>query len=179
MSEFPPPSAPSPESAAESAATASPGWYFDGQGQRWWDGVALGPAQTSSDDSTFATLAHLGSIFGGFILPLVMYLISKDGRRPETRYHAREALNFQITYMILYIPAVIIYMVVVLAQVGSAGSVGDDISGGFVVALVLFMLLAFAASITAIVLGILGAIRANKGVRYRYPVSIRFLKDSK
>ena len=143
--------------------------------QRWWDGAAWGPAHTSNDDNTFATLAHLGSVFGGFILPLVMYLISKNSNRPETRYHAREALNFQITFLILYFPAFLLYMFFVIAQAGGAGG---DPSSGFFIGFGLFMLFVLAASITALVLGVRGALRANKGERYRYPISIRFLKES-
>lgn len=171
MSEFPPPSEPS----QEAVTTTAPGWYFDGTRQRWWDGTAWGPAATSTDDNTFATLAHLGSVFGGFILPLVLYVVSKDGRRPETRFHAREALNFQLTFLAIYFPAFAIYMFVVLAR---AGSGGDGSSAGFFLVLGLFMLFAFAASIAAIVLGVRGALRANKGERYRYPISIRILKES-
>ena len=168
MSEFLPPSEPS----QESVATAEPGWYFDGTHQRWWDGNAWGPIQTSSDDGTLATLAHLGALFGGFILPLIMYVISKDGKRPETRYHAREALNFQLTFLVVYIPAVILYVVLIIGQ---AGNGGDD--SGFFVVFGLFMLFAVAASITAVVLGVRAGLRANKGERYRYPICIRFVKD--
>lgn len=170
MSEFPPPSEP----AQESVPTIDPGWYFDGKQQRWWDGAAWGPVATSGDDNTLATLAHLGSLFGGFILPLVMYLISKDDKRPETRYHAREALNFQLTFLAAYVPAIFIYMIMVFAQAGSGG----DPSAGFFIVLGLFILFVFAATITAIVFGVRGALRANKGERYRYPISIRFVKES-
>ncbi len=169
MTEFPPPSEPS----QESVATTEPGWYFDGSHQRWWDGTTWGPVQANSDDSTFATLSHLGAVLGGFILPLVMYLISKDGRRPETRYHAREALNFQLTYMVVYFPAVLGYLFLVFSTAGSSSS---DPSDGFFIGFGAFMLFVLVASILAIVFGVKGAIRANRGERYRYPICIRFVK---
>lgn len=168
MSEFPPPSEPS----QESAATAEPGWYFDGRQERWWDGTAWGPTQTNSDDSTFATIAHLGAVFGGFILPLILYIISKDGKRPETRSHAREALNFQLTFLAVYVPVMIVYVVLLLGQTGGSGD-----GSGFFLVVGAFMVFAFAASITAVVLGVRGGLRANRGERYRYPICIRFVKD--
>lgn len=171
MTDFPPPSEPS----QESVATTEPGWYFDGTQQRWWDGTSWGPIQTSSDDSTFATLSHLGSVLGGFVLSLVMYLISKDGRRPETRRHAREALNFQLTFMIVYIPAVIAYVVFVFS---TADGTGDEASAGFFLGFGSFMLFVLVTSVLAIVFGVRGAIRANRGEHYRYPICIRFIKGS-
>ena len=44
-------------------------------------------------------LSHLGPIFGGFVLPLVMFLVAKD-KQPYVRHHACEALNFAITLFV-------------------------------------------------------------------------------
>ena len=43
-------------------------------------------------------LSHLGPLFGGFVLPLVMFLVAKD--KPYVRHHACEALNFAITLIV-------------------------------------------------------------------------------
>ena len=157
----------------------APGWYFDGLTQRWWDGVAWGPVAPDSDDRTLATLSHLGSLLGGPILPLVMYLLSDDERRPETRHHAREALNFQLTFLAVYFLGFIL-MFIGLGTGGLLGTsqdpatIGAGVGFGVIVFFASFALI-FAVAIGAFVFGVIGAVQANKGIRYRYPLCIRFI----
>ena len=171
MSQQPPP---------PSAATPPPGWYFDGREQRWWDGVTWGPRAPDSSDRTLATLSHLGVVLGGFVLPLVMYLISDDERRPETRYHAREALNFQISFMVAYIAGFVLMfggfaVSGLFSAAGGAEAAGAGIGLG-VAGFFAFFALILAVIIANFVFSITGAVRANRGDRYRYPVSFRFVK---
>ena len=175
MSEF----QPRPPSDPTMAPAVPPGWYFDGAQQRWWDGRAWGAVQAGSDDRTLATLSHLGVVLGGFIVPLIMYLVSDDETRPETRYHAREALNFHLTCSLLSLPLFIVYFAVLISQAGGGGNEPTvdvfSILASFVVIAAL-VLVAFVASITVIVLGVRAAVRANRGERYRYPLCIRLVK---
>lgn len=76
-----------------------PGWYVDPSGgSRWWDGTGWGPTAPDrpggggSNSRTLATLAHLGAVFGSFVVPLVIYL-SADPRDRYVRHHAREGLG--------------------------------------------------------------------------------------
>lgn len=168
-----------PPSPQQSAAATPPGWYFDGRRQRWWDGVAWGPAAPDGSDRTLATLSHLGAVLGGPVLPLVLYLISDDEQRPETRYHAREALNFQITFLASYF----LGFVVMFVGIGAGGLLGVSqepaaVGAGFGIGVMVFFTsfaLIFAIAIGGVVFGIIGAVRANNGVRYRYPLCIRFI----
>lgn len=170
-----------PGSAHYTAAATPPGWYFDGRQQRWWDGVAWGPPAPDSNDRTLATLSHLGAVFGGFLLPLVLYVIAKDETRPQTRSHAREALNFQIT-MLVVTGVAMIAMFTGLAASGLLGAsgepeaIGAGVGVGFGI-FILFFVLVFAVSIAGLVFGIIGALRANKGVHYQYPLCIRFVRS--
>ncbi len=114
-------------------------------------GGYAGPVPVSpSDARTMSLLAHVGGILVGFVAPLVVYLVYKD-RDQFVRGHAAEALNFQITVFIAYI----------------AATVTSFIGVGF--------LLFFAVWVCSIVFAIQGAIAANAGRPYRYPVSIRML----
>ncbi len=167
MSDFPSPTGP----PRDPVAAAAPGWYFDGRTQRWWDGASWGPVQPDSDDSTLATLSHFGTLLGGFILPLVFYFMSDDERRPQTRYHAREALNFQLTFLVLCIPGALILFGLSLGLADQ----GDDASGVLVAVFVGLILLIGLFSILSIVWGVIGAVRANDGQGYRYPINIRFI----
>jgi uncharacterized Tic20 family protein len=152
-----------------------PGWYSDGTALRWWDGARWGPYAPLQHPAagygvgapttrTWAVLSHLGIFLGGFVLPLVVRLT--DGERNEfSRHHATEALNLNITFMIvwvgLYIP-------------------------GFIVAIVthgIGLLLVIPVMLCLFVLGVVwaiqGAIRANRGEWWTYPLIFRFVKGAR
>ena len=122
-----------------------------------FDAITDGPsgggsnAPLNSDEKLMATLSHLGSVIGGFILPLVIWLTQKD-KSEYVAHHAKEALNFQITLIIGFIAGAILMIIfigiLVLAVVGIGG----------------------------LILSIIAAIKANEGVRYEYPFNIRFIK---
>lgn len=112
------------------------------------DPVASTP---TSDDKTMSLIIHLGGIFTGIIVPLIIWLIKKDQSK-FVDHHGKEALNFQITILIAY-------------AIGLA-------TWCFVVGIVIF----FAAWVAAVVLGIMAALAANRGELYRYPMTIRLIK---
>jgi uncharacterized Tic20 family protein len=150
----------------EPTPAAPPGWYPDNTGQtRWWDGQQWGQTSTpvpapptapvvaqgsGTDPRTMAMLCHLLAIFTGFLGPLIIYLINGD-KDPFVRHHAAESLNFQITVTI----AVIVSAVLILVLVG--------------------LLLLPIIWIGALVFEIIGAIRANKGEWWKYPINIRMV----
>lgn len=110
-----------------------------------------GPAPMNpADEKLWATLTHVGSLFFGFLVPLIGFLVLKD-RGPFVRAHTATALNFQLTLLIAYIVGGILTIVLV----------------GFVVI--------FAAYVLNIVFCIIAAVRANQGQWYRYPMSIPFV----
>jgi uncharacterized Tic20 family protein len=150
-----------------------PGWYPDQTSQmRWWDGQQWGVAANDyqgstpgfatgtapntagssfgSDSRSMAMLAHLLAIFTGFIGPLVIYL-TKGQTDPFVRHHAAESLNFQITVVIAAFVSLILFIVLI----------------GIIMLPVVI--------IGALVLEIVGAVRANAGEWWRYPVNIRLV----
>lgn len=109
------------------------------------------PAQLSpADEKLWATLIHVGGIFFNFIPALVGYLVLKD-KGPFIRAHATTALNFQITLLIAYIVGGILSIIVV---------------GIFIIA---------AAYVLNIVFSIIAALKANQGLGYQYPLTIKFV----
>lgn len=134
-----------------------PGWYPDGTGnQRWWDGTQWGgypPAAAGSggtDPRTLAMLAHLLGLLTGFVGPLVLYLVNGD-KDPFVRHHASEALNFQITLTIAAVGSMIAMIVLI----------------GFLLLPVVIL--------GGIILQIIGAVKANAGEWWRYPVNLRLV----
>jgi hypothetical protein len=112
---------------------------------------------TSKDERTWAMLCHLSALagyiipFGHIIGPLFVWLIKKD-ELPLVADQGKESLNFQIS-MTLY---AIIPVILVIILIG------------------IFLLIALA--IVDLILIIVAAIKANEGVQYRYPLTIRFIK---
>lgn len=111
----------------------------------------------NDEEKRLASLAHIISLagflvpFGNIVGPLVMFLVRKDDQK-FLGAHAKESLNFQITWSIYYAIAGILVFVFI----------------GFVILPVL--------AIIAIVLTIVAAVKAHEGGTYRYPATFRFIK---
>lgn len=110
-----------------------------------------GPAPMNpADEKLWATLTHVGSLFFGFLVPLIGFLVLKD-RGPFVRAHTATALNFQLTLLIAYLVGWILAFVLI---------------GFFILA---------AAGIVALVFSIIAAVKANQGELWQYPLTIRFI----
>lgn len=106
--------------------------------------------ETNKDARTMGMLAHLLGILG-FVGPLVIWLVKKDSS-PFVEDQGKEALNWQITLLIGYM------------------------AGGLTTMICIGFLILPAVSICAIIFGIIGGMKANQGIRYRYPFAIRLIK---
>jgi len=105
------------------------------------------------DQKTMGMLAHLLGIFTGFIASLVIWLINKD--KPDAAFvidQAKEALNFQITMAIGWVAASVLTFVLI----------------GFLLYPVLLLV--------NLIFCIMGGLKANEGVEYRYPFALRLIK---
>lgn len=114
---------------------------------------AVGPDAPGQDDRTWGMLAHLSSVLAialaglSFLGPLIVWLIKKD-QSAFVNDQGKEALNFQIA--------------VLLASL---------VCGVTVILLILIPVI-FVANV---VFSIIAAMEANKGVRYRYPYTLRLI----
>jgi len=117
------------------------------------------PAQLSDQDARlWAMLCHLAALaayiispIGGIIGALIVWLIKKD-QSAFVDEQGKESVNFQITVAI-----------------------------GFLICIPLMFILigiplAIALGIFNLVMIVVGAIKANSGEHWRYPISIRFIK---
>lgn len=112
----------------------------------------------SRDARQWAMACHLIALVGllgngiGFILgPLIVWLLKREDD-PFIDEQGKESLNFQITMFV----ALVISLILALVFIG----------------FVLF----FIVMIFMTVFPIIGAIKANEGIHYRYPITIRFIK---
>ena len=155
-----------PGSAPHDSGAAAPGWYpVDHLSQRYWDGyewtnhvaplpaggtvARYGAGMTTNDQRTYALFMHLGSLFVGFLVPLVMWLIKKD-ESPFIDDHGRSLMNWNISLIIYSVVSIIMFLVIIG----------------------IFMLLGLI--LLHLIFSILGAVAANKGDAFKYPMSIPF-----
>lgn len=103
--------------------------------------------ETSQDARNMAMLCHLLGIFG-FFGPLVIWLSERDKHRFVDE-HGQTTMNYQVSFLI-YLAALCVTII-----------------GAFLVPVLL---------IAHTVLSIMGAVKANRGEHWRYPIAISFLK---
>lgn len=111
----------------------------------------------SKDAKQWAMLTHLAAFaaflipFGNIIGPLLVWQLKKD-LGPFVEQNGKEAVNFQITIAII----------------------------GLVCTMLMFALVGFlllpVLGLYWLILTIMAGVKANDGVAYRYPLTIRFLK---
>jgi len=115
-------------------------------------------------DKSAAMWANIGGIIG-FLPSLIIWLVLKD-RGPRTNVEAKEALNWQITFTILYVALWIVVGI---------------LNGIFFAAGIFFLpgilaLLPWVLWILNVVFSIIAGVRINDGGSYRYPWNFRFIK---
>ena len=120
------------------------------------DPTASSASGISADERQWAMFAHLSALigfiipFGNLLGPLVIWLMKKE-TMPFVDQQGKEALNFQITVTIAMMVSAILIIVVI----------------GFV--------LMFIIGLAALILTIMAGIKANEGVAYRYPFTLRLI----
>ena len=114
---------------------------------------------TDAEDKQWASFAHLGGIIG-FLPSLIIYLVFKD-RGKFTNVEAKEALNFQLTCVALYIIIGILSAIIGIVTFGLGGVI---------------LILDWVVIIASIIFSILGFMKAKDGIGYRYPIAVRLIK---
>jgi len=112
---------------------------------------------SNPESRMWAMLAHLSALsgfvipFGNIVGPLIIWLIKRD-EMSFVSDQGREALNFNISMTI--------YMMV----------------AGVLIFVLIGIPLMIVLGIAWLVLTILAAVKANEGVAYRYPLTLRLVK---
>lgn len=111
----------------------------------------------SKEEKNWAMYCHLSGLlgvlvpFGNIVAPLIIWQLKRD-ELPFVNDQGMEALNFQISITIYLFVSLILLLFVV----------------GF------FLLIA--VGLFSTIFAIIAAINAADGIKYRYPLSIRFIK---
>src|ERR1051325_682996 len=104
------------------------------------------------------TLAGLIVPFGNLIGPLVVWQMKRN-EFPSVEEHGKESLNFQLS--------ILIYLI------GGGGAV--FILSFFCIGLLLIPIL-IVIPLAGLILAIIARLKANDGVMYRYPLTLRLIK---
>lgn len=122
------------------------------------------PAGPTAEERQWGMFACLGGIFG-VIVTLIIWLVQKD-KMPFVNEQGKEAVNFEITVIIawfgLFVAITILAVVLAILHLG--------------LLLPLLSLLYPAVWVYNIVISIMAGMKANEGVLYRYPISLRLIK---
>ena len=119
--------------------------------------TTAGTSGISADERQWGMIAHLSALaglivpFGHLLGPLIVWLVKKH-TMPFVDDQGKEALNFQITLSI----ALFVCFLLIFVAIG----------------IVLMPLVGLAGLILAVIAGI----KANEGVAYRYPFTLRLIK---
>jgi uncharacterized Tic20 family protein len=122
----------------------------------------------SPEERQWGMFAHLSMLaaglltsplggWGWFLGPLIIWLMKKD-TMPFVADQAKEALNFSLLVTGIFV----ILMALGLLTLGI----------GFLITMPIMVIV----GIAALILTIIAAMKANEGIRYRYPFNIRFIK---
>ena len=107
----------------------------------------------SEDQKTLALITHISGIVLGFIVPLIIWLINKDqADKGFINDQAKEALNFQITLLFVYVIGIVLSIILIGALIN------------------------LAAWVACVVLSIIAGVKAHQGEAHRYPFAIRLIK---
>ncbi|GGK41127.1 hypothetical protein GCM10010124_37510 [Pilimelia terevasa] len=164
----PPPSGPPPvgpplgQESLPPAYSPPPGEYRSTGAYPPVGGFGAAPGgYASAEEKTWALISHFGGAAAAFVsggslgwVPPLVALVSRGKESPNTRAHAVAALNVQLTWTIA----------TVIAYVMAVCSIG----------LLFFMPIITVA--VAVILGIIGGVKANDGVLYTYPTALRMVK---
>ena len=128
-------------------------------------------AVPTQDEKTLAFLAHFLQLFGGFIAPLVVYLVKKDSR--FVSFHALQALLWQIIYVAVYIVGFIVFFVAMFTAMATQPKGSPP---AFFFFFPLFWLGFMGGWVLTLIISIVYGIRAMRGEWAAYPIIGRWAR---
>lgn len=122
-----------------------------------------------------ALLVHVLAIFSGFIAPLIFYLVKKDSR--FVAFHSLQVLIWHAAYAVVFFVGMIFAFIFMFLTIAAHPQATPHQSPPFAF-FAIFGLLWFwgmAGWVLSVILGIVYAIKANRGEWARYPLIGNFV----
>lgn len=139
-------SSPTYGAAPTYGAPPHPGWP-----QNYGGGYPAPSHLSPADERLWGLCAHLSTFVLPIIGPLIVMLVQGE-KSPFVRRHSVEALNFDLTLLIVVLVCIFSFF------------------------LVFPLFIAFGLAVAGFIFTILGAVAANNGQDYRYPINFRMVK---
>jgi uncharacterized Tic20 family protein len=149
----------------------------------------------TTNEKNLATFIHLSALsqyfipFGCFIFPILIWTSKKD-KSEFIDYNGKQVINFQLSMfiytLVLAIIAVPIFIVTVLKTIPLETLLNEynfrdhhfniENSGSTLIVVILAIILFIGLKIAEFLLIINASIKTSNGEKYKYPLSISFLK---
>lgn len=142
--------------------------------------TAVPQAAVQAADHSRAMWCHLSAIagvlfiipFANVIAPLIVWLTTRD-KDPEADLNGKEAVNFQITMSAIVVVIWILSTALSVVAIAASKGAGEVIAWAAVIVEWIAYLAVVAVWLTFV---ITASIRANQGLPYRYPISLRLIR---
>jgi uncharacterized protein len=136
-------------------------------------------AATTPDERTMATLAHVLQLVGGWIAPLVIFLVKRPSR--FISFHALQVLLLQAIYLLVMIAVMLLFVVVVVLGIVTAAASSDNGANGapalFFLFIPFFWMSWLAMWVVMLVSAIIYGMKAGRGEWAEYPVVGRYARQ--
>lgn len=148
------------------------------------------------NEKTVSTFVHLSTFtkylfpFGNFIAPIILWTLNRD--KPFIDYNGRQAINFQLSVFlysvvigILCIPLLAFFAFDLIDMATEIGHNFNTVSlseinnvSGFIIILGVIVLQFLGIFVIELYAVISASISASKGIEYKYPFCIPFIKPT-
>jgi len=141
--------------------------------------MGVGLEQPTADERTMGMLAHLLMAFTGFIGPIVILCVKKDSR--FVKFHSLQALIWHALYMVLMFGSMAVFLVLVFssALLHPQPAHTQGMPPAYAYLFPLLWLGFMAAWVVNLILGVVYAIKANRGEWATYPIFGKWLLPEK
>jgi uncharacterized Tic20 family protein len=124
--------------------------------------------EDTSDDRTIGMIAHFSGLLTWFIVPLILYVVQQN-KRSLAAWHAREALNFQLTWTIYALLPAPLYCLMFVA-------ISQDLPWLAIIAIGAPTVLYCFILLYELVIVVWASIAAYRGQYFRIPLNISFIR---
>jgi uncharacterized membrane protein len=134
------------------------------------DAAEFSQSIVTSDERTMGTLAHVLQLVGGWIAPLVIFLVKRDSR--FVSFHALQALLLQALYFVLMMVVMAAFFVFVVAGIAfhQPTAQNNSLPPGFIILFPLIWLGVMGWWVFILVVAIVYGIKAARGEWAEYPL---------
>lgn len=130
------------------------------------------PVQGNSNETILAGIAHLSIFFGGLIVPLIIWLVTRESA-PYASRQGKQAFFFHLGLVIVSFLVVGVWFALFIifgVAAANADSSGAGLAGATFAGTFLIWGVFAVVYIGAIVLGVVGAVNAFQGKPFHYPL---------